>query len=213
MSIRIVAIVGSLRTNSNTKKLLLNAQSVLQQQSNQDIVVDIYDGIGNLPFVNEDFENDYYNNNHHVIKFKDIIRHADGILLATPEYNYSLPGVLKNAIDIASRPHGDNVLVGKPFGIISSSPGITGGIRAQMAIRASMFAFGGFTTGYPEFILPAAHQAFEVDTNKLKNEQSIQALQNYLNGFVTLLKKKITPVTDENSATDVEKKVKKDQTN
>jgi len=219
MSIKIVALLGSLRTDSYTKKLLLQAQSILQSQSNNskdNIIVEIFDNVGLLPFVNEDLESDYYANNQHVIRFKEMIRQADGILLATPEYNYSVPGALKNAVDIASRPHGDNVLVGKPFGIISSSLGITGGIRAQMALRNSMFAFGGYTTGYPEFILNVAHQAFDADTKQLKDPQTAQALENYLNTFITLVKKNITPVSNENTATDLDaaaKKTKKDQTN
>jgi len=213
MSIKIVALLGSLRTESYTKKLLLYTQQLIQQ-NHKDVVLEIYDNIGLLPFVNEDLESDYYQNNKDVIRFKDTLRSAHGILFATPEYNFSVPGVLKNAIDIATRPYNDNVLVGKPFGIISSSPGVTGGIRSQMAIRNTMFAFGGFTTGYPEFILGGAYQAFTPE-GTLKNEQSTQALNTYINNYTSLVRKNLQPVSKENTATDVEKKSKenKDQTN
>lgn len=203
MPVKIVAILGSLRKESYTKKLLLQTQALIKQH-HPDVQLDIYDNIGLLPFVNEDLESDYYKNNKDVIRFKETIRHADGILLATPEYNFSIPGVLKNAIDIASRPPQDNVLVGKPFGIISQSIGVTGGIRAQMAIRSSMFAFGGFTTGYPEFILGGGGSAFAED-GKLANPQSEKALVGYIQNFLTLARKNLKPATAANTATDVEK--------
>jgi len=75
-----------------------------------------------------------------VMEFKDKIRTADAILIATPEHNYSVPGILKNAIDWASRPYGDNSFQGKPVAIMSASPGMLGGSKAQYHLR-QMFVF------------------------------------------------------------------------
>jgi len=191
MSIKIVAILGSLRTESYTKKLLIQAQELIKH-INKDASIEIYDNIGLLPFVNEDLESDYYKNNKDVIRFKESIRQADGILYATPEYNFGIPGVLKNAIDIASRPRGDKALWGKPYGIISSSPGITGALRAQMSIRSFVFLFGGNTTGYPEFILGDSFHAF-TDDGKLKEPQTVKALEGYLQNLLTVVQGNITP--------------------
>ena len=76
-----------------------------------------------------------------VKEFKSKIRNADAILIATPEYNYSLPGVLKNAIDWASRPYGDNAFDGKPAAIISASVGMLGGARAQISVKSQPLYF------------------------------------------------------------------------
>jgi len=96
--------------------------------------LDIAD-ISKLPLFNEDEEKQP---NQHVKQFKDSVRAADAILFATPEYNYQLPGVLKNAIDVGSRPYGDNSWKGKPAGIISASVGLLGGVRGQIGLRQSM---------------------------------------------------------------------------
>jgi chromate reductase len=86
----------------------------------------------NIPPLNQDIEMDMPSK---VKEFKSKIREADAILIATPEYNYSVPGVLKNAIDWASRPYGDNSFDGKPVAIMSASPGMLGGVRAQYHLR------------------------------------------------------------------------------
>jgi chromate reductase len=89
-------------------------------------ILEIFDLV-NIPLFNQDIEMDMSSK---VKEFKSKIREADAILIATPEYNYSVPGVLKNAIDWASRPYGDNSFDGKPVAIMSASPGMLGGVRA-----------------------------------------------------------------------------------
>ena len=155
--------------------------------------------------MNEDLESEYYSSNEHVKRFKESIRAADGILIVSPEYNFNIPGVLKNAIDIATRPRGDNSLIGKAFGIMTSSPGVTGGIRSQVSIRQTMFAFGGRTTGYPEFSLGAVHTQFD-GTGQL-NADAAQNLKGYLTTFVNLITQDIKPVTTESSASNVSSKI------
>jgi chromate reductase len=94
-------------------------------------ILEIFDLV-NIPPLNQDIEMDMPSK---VKEFKSKIREADAILIATPEYNYSVPGVLKNAIDWASRPYGDNSFDGKPVAIMSASPGMLGGVRAQYHLR------------------------------------------------------------------------------
>ncbi|KAI9094023.1 FMN-reductase [Phlyctochytrium arcticum] len=197
--LNIVAVVGSLRKESYSRKLALQAQRIAPSLG---ATVTLSESIGNLPFVNQDLESEYYSQNKAVIKFKDDIRHADAIFIATPEYNFNVPGVLKNALDIATRPHGDNVLVGKTYGIVSASPGIAGGLRAQMAIRASMFAFNGVSTGYPEYALGSAHQALS-DTGDFTTKASEEYFTSWLKTFIqTIEKQKLAhgPATTASSA-------------
>ena len=96
-----------------------------------DMQLEIFDLEG-IPSFNQDTEQNMPDK---VKEFKTKIREADGILIATPEYNFSVPGVLKNAIDWASRPYGNNPFDGKPVAIISASPGILGGANAQFHLR------------------------------------------------------------------------------
>ncbi len=103
--LKILGFAGSLRAGSYNKALLRAANNLLPD----DATLEIFDLDGILPF-NQDLEKDMPRK---VIEFKSKIRDADAILIATPEYNYSVPGVLKNAIDFASRPYGDNPFDGR----------------------------------------------------------------------------------------------------
>jgi chromate reductase len=111
--IKILGIAGSLRRNSYNRGALRAAQQVVPQGA----TLEIFDLKGIPPFSEDDEENPPAA----VVEFKKQIRAADAILIATPEYNYSVPGVLKNAIDWASRPYGDNSWDGKPAAIMGAS--------------------------------------------------------------------------------------------
>jgi len=127
--IKILAISGSLRKDSYNTALL----RAVQKCAPANVEITIAD-ISGLPFFNQDTE---YESNPAVASFKDSIQKADGILFSTPEFNYSFPGVLKNAIDVASRPWGQNSWANKPTGLLSVSVSGFGGIRAQLALRQS----------------------------------------------------------------------------
>ena len=93
--------------------------------------------------------------------FKAAIRAADALLIATPEYNYSMPGVLKNALDVASRPYGDNAFDGKPVAIMGASPGLFGTARAQYHLRQSCIFLNMYPLNRPEVMVPLAHEKFD----------------------------------------------------
>jgi chromate reductase, NAD(P)H dehydrogenase (quinone) len=117
--LKFLGFAGSLRLGSYNKALLRAATNLLPENA----TLEIFD-LNDIPPFNQDLEMDIPKE---VTEFKSKIREADAILIATPEYNYSVPGVLKNAIDFASRPYGDNPFDGKPVAIMSASIGMLGG--------------------------------------------------------------------------------------
>ena len=116
--------------------------------------------------------------------FKSKIREADAILIATPEYNYSVPGVLKNAIDFATRPYGDNPFNEKPVAIMSASVGMLVGARAQYHLRQIFVYLNMHPINGPEVIVPFAQNKFDTNGNLVdENTQMFvrQLLQNLVN--------------------------------
>ncbi len=124
---KILGFAGSLRKGSYNRALLRAAAELLPE----DATLETFDLEG-IPRFNQDLESDPPAR---VKDFKAKIRAADAVLIATPEYNYSVPGVLKNAIDWASRPSGDSAWPGKPLAVMSASTGMLGGSRAQYHLR------------------------------------------------------------------------------
>jgi len=100
-----------------------------------------------------------------VTEFKKRIRAADAILIATPEYNYSVPGVLKNAIDWASRPYGDSAWNEKPVAMISAAGGVLGGARAQYHLRQCFIFLNMYPVNQPEVMIAKAHEKFDAHGN------------------------------------------------
>jgi chromate reductase, NAD(P)H dehydrogenase (quinone) len=129
---KILGFVGSLREGSYNRKLMNIAADALPDGASLEVAE-----IGGLPLFNEDLEKDMPAA---VAELKQRIETADAIVFATPEYNYSVPGVLKNAIDWASRPYGKNSFDGKPAAIMGASIGMIGTARAQYHLR-QMFVF------------------------------------------------------------------------
>jgi chromate reductase len=127
MSLKIAVLVGSLRRESINKKLA----HALEKLAEGKLTFDYVD-IGDLPLFNQDHEREYPAA---AVKMKEQIASADGVLFATPEYNRSIPGVLKNAIDIASRPYGTSAFAGKPGAVIGTSAGAMGTALAQQHLR------------------------------------------------------------------------------
>ena len=132
---RILGISGSLRRGSHNRKLLRAARHALP--SGAELVE--WDGLGDLPIFNEDLEASLPPA---VQDFLDAVNGADALLIATPEYNASLPGGLKNAIDWASRPFPDNALRDKPSAVIGASTGLFGAVWGQAEVRKALKASG-----------------------------------------------------------------------
>ena len=148
--IKVLGFAGSLRKGSYNKALLRAALELAPDNMS----LEIFDLEG-LPLFNQDLENDPPPK---LREFKSKIKAADAILIASPEYNYSIPGVLKNALDCASRPYGDNVLAGKPVAIMGASVGMTGTARAQYHLRQSFVFLNMYAVNTPEIMVPYASE-------------------------------------------------------
>jgi chromate reductase len=148
-NLKFLGFAGSLRKDSYNKALLRAALELVPAG----VELEIFDLEG-IPVFNQDLENQP---NEKVREFKAKIRAADAILIATPEYNYSIPGVLKNAIDCASRPYGDNSFEHKPVAIMGASPGMLGTARAQMHLRQCFVFLSCAALAQPEIMIAHAH--------------------------------------------------------
>jgi chromate reductase, NAD(P)H dehydrogenase (quinone) len=152
--VRILGIAGSLRESSYNRALLHTARELLPPG-----VELVEQEIGTLPFYDGDVE--AAGDPETVVRFKDAIRGADALLIATPEYNRGVPGVLKNAIDWASRPPLGSPLTGKPVAIVGASTGRGGTARAQEQLRAALeFSRADVLEG-PEVLVPEAFMRFD----------------------------------------------------
>ena len=178
--IKILAFAGSLRKGSYNKAIVRAAVEL----SSENAVVEVFDLEGIPPF-NQDLENQPPQR---VIEFKAKIRAADALLIATPEYNYSVSGVLKNALDWASRPRADTPLEGKPVAIMSASIGRLGGARAQYHLRQSLVFLNMHPVNRPEVMLASAQD--NVDANgRVTNEQTRQLISQLLEALVAWTKR------------------------
>ncbi len=148
--IQILALSGSTRRGSYNSALLENAA----QLAPNDTELIIYEGLNNLPFYSEELDGDSLHPE--AKKLRDAIAKADGVLLAVPEYNYSMTALLKNALDWASRPAGRHVFVGKPTAIVGASSSILGTIRAQLHTREVLHALQADTVPRPEVLVTQA---------------------------------------------------------
>lgn len=173
---RILGICGSLRQGSYNRGLLRAAQQVLPQGAALDIVE-----LGDIPHFNADVL--AAGEPPVVLEFKTRIREADALLIATPENNYSIPGVLKNALDWASRPNKASVLKGKPVGIIGASTGEGGTVRAQLALRQVFVLTNSLAMLQPELRVPFASQKFD-DRGELTDEDTRRRLAAFLVALV-----------------------------
>jgi chromate reductase len=163
-NVSILGFAGSLRKGSYNRAALRAAQESVPDGA----TLEIFDLEGIPPF-NQDLESQPPER---VREFKSRIRAADAILISTPEYNYSIPGVLKNAIDWASRPYVDNALDGKPVAVMSASTGMIGGARAQYHLRQSFVFLNMRPINKPEVIITFAQEKIKdgvvVDENTKK---------------------------------------------
>jgi chromate reductase, NAD(P)H dehydrogenase (quinone) len=169
--VRLLGIAGSLRQGSYNRAALRVAVGLVPPGS----TLEIFDLDGIPPF-NQDHEREPPQR---VREFKRKIAEADAILIVTPEYNYSVPGVLKNAIDWASRPYGDNAWDGKPVGIMGASIGMLGTGRAQYHLRQMFVFLNMFPVNQPEVMIAYADEKFDEEGN-LKDDMTAQKIQELL---------------------------------
>lgn len=173
--IKIVGFTGSLRTGSYNKSALRAAAKLMPQDASLEIL-----DIAALPFFNEDVEK--IGLPPEVKKFKDSLETADAVLISTPEYNYSIPPVLKNALDWASR--GEKLpLYGKPLAIMSASTGIFGGARVQYHLRQVCVTLNLIPLSKPEVFIMKAAEKFDENGN-LKDEYTKGAIEKLLHALV-----------------------------
>ncbi len=173
--VKILGFVGSLRKGSYNRALMRAAVELVPE----DALIEVFD-LAPIPLFNQDLE---MNPPQIVRDFKSKIKAADALLIATPEYNYSIPGVLKNAIDAASRPYMDNSFNGKPVAIMSASTGMLGGGRAQYHLRQSFVFLNMYPINRPEVML--AHAKDHVDeSGNLTNLETRELIRKLLEELI-----------------------------
>ena len=174
MAHTVAAIVGSLRKESYTLKIANALAKLVPDTLELDIVT-----LHGLSFFNQDLEGtppaDW-------VAFREKIQTSDAVLFVTPEYNRSIPGVLKNAIDVGSRPYGKSSFLGKPVGIVANSPGPLGGMAAAMNLKQLLPGITGPILQRPEIYLNGVGDAFD-DKGNLAKESLQKVLQAYIDAF------------------------------
>ncbi|WP_342434082.1 NAD(P)H-dependent oxidoreductase [Neobacillus sp. FSL H8-0543] len=177
---KIIAIVGSNRKESYSKKLAV----YMQRRYQMNVEIEILP-IEQLPMYNQDDELDPPAI---VNEIKNRVKESDGVLFVTPEYNHSVPAFLKNAIDWFSRV--DKVLVNKPVMVMGSSPGALGSVRAQIHLRQILNSPGIAALTLPgnEVIISTVHEKLD-ESGKLTHEPTIQFIDTVMNNFVDWVKK------------------------
>lgn len=171
---KIAVLVGSLRKESFSRKVARTLMLMAPATLEMDIVE-----IGQLPLYNQDDDD---NPPALYTEFRDRIKEFDGVLWVTPEYNRSVPGVLKNALDVGSRPYGQSAWEGKPCGVVSVTPGATGAFGANHHLRQSLVFLNMPAMQQPEAYISNAGKLFDGD--KLNNESTAKFLQAYRKSVV-----------------------------
>ena len=174
MAYNIVTIAGSLRKDSFSLKIA----HALAKLAPASLKLEVITPAG-ISFFNQDLEGappaDW-------LSFREKLQKSDGVIFVTPEYNRAIPGVLKNAIDVASRPYGKSSFNGKPVGIISNSPGPLGGVSAAKTLQNILPGISGPILQQPEAYLNGVGDAFDADGN-LTKESLKPVLQAYIDAF------------------------------
>ncbi len=180
MAHSVAVIVGSLRKESFSLKIAKALAKIAPPSLKLDIVT-----LHGLSFFNQDLEAtppaDW-------LKFRETVQKSDAVLFVSPEYNRSVPGVLKNAIDVGSRPYGKSSFLGKPTGIVANSPGPLGGVAAAMHLKALLPGITGPIMQQPEIYLNGVGDAFD-DKGELTKESLEKVLKDYLAAFAAWVEK------------------------
>jgi chromate reductase len=184
MSKKIAVFVGSLRKESFNRKMA----KVLITLAPKSLMLDIVE-IGGLPLYNQDHD-DGGNPLSEWTAFRERVKSFDGVLFVTPEYNRSVPAVLKNALDVGSRPYGHSVWGGKPGAVMSVSPGAIGGFGANHHLRQSLVFLDVPTMQQPEAYIGGAAQLFDANGN-VTNETTREFLRRYMDAFAAWVAKNL----------------------
>jgi chromate reductase, NAD(P)H dehydrogenase (quinone) len=180
MAHTIVTIAGSLRKESFSLKIANALAKLAPSSLKLDVIT-----LNGISFFNQDLE---ANPPADWLAFREKIQKSDGVLFVTPEYNRAIPGVLKNAIDVASRPYGKSSFLGKPIGIISNSPSPLGGVNAAKSLQNILPGITGPILGQPEAYLNMVGDAFN-DKGELIKEPLQKVLEQYLAAFAAFVDK------------------------
>jgi len=180
MNYKIAIMVGSLRRESLNRQLA----GALTKLAPADFAFDVMK-IDDIPLYNQD---DDANQAEPVKRLKAAIRAAQGVIFVTPEYNRSVPGVLKNAIDAASRPYGDSAWYGKPAGVVGISVGTIGTAIAQQHLRNTLAYLHMPTLGQPEVFLTAKEGFFDAQGG-IANDGTRKFLQGWVDDYAAFVKK------------------------
>ena len=174
----IVVIVGSLRKESFTLKIAKAMAKLAPDTLKLEVVT-----LNGISFFNQDLEAtppaDW-------VAFREKIQKSEGVIFVTPEYNRAIPGVLKNAIDVASRPYGKSSFLGKPIGIVSNSPGPLGGVSAAKTLQNVLPGISGPIMGQPEIYLNGVGDGFD-EKGELTKESLQGVLKQYLDAYATFV--------------------------
>jgi chromate reductase, NAD(P)H dehydrogenase (quinone) len=180
MAYNIVTLVGSLRKESFSLKIA----HALAKLAPSSLKLEVMTPAG-ISFFNQDLEAappaDW-------LSFREKLQKSNGVIFITPEYNRAIPGVLKNAIDVASRPYGKSSLNGKPVGIISNSPGPLGGVSAAKTLQNILPGISGPIMQQPETYLNGIGDAFDAN-GELTKESLKPVLQAYIDAFAVHVEK------------------------
>jgi chromate reductase, NAD(P)H dehydrogenase (quinone) len=176
----IVVIVGSLRKESFSLKIAIALAKLAPASLQLDVTT-----LHGISFFNQDLE---ANPPADWVAFREKLQRSNGVLFVTPEYNRAIPGVLKNAIDVGSRPYGKSSFLGKPTGIISNSPGPLGGVSAAKTLQNILPGISGPIMGQPETYLNAIGDAFN-ERGELTKEPVQKILEQYLAAFAAFVEK------------------------
>jgi chromate reductase len=175
----ILGICGSMRKASHNRALLAAVGETLPEGA----VLAIFEGLGELPIFNSDLPDPAT-----VIALKAAIEKADGVVFAVPEYNYSIPGGLKNALDWVSRPPASSPMRGKPVGLVGAATGMSGTIRAQTHMRQMMVFSDSPCLNQPEVLIPRAHERFDAE-GRLLDESTRQLLVRFGTAMVAFIER------------------------
>jgi chromate reductase len=175
--LKILGISGSLRAGSLNTALLRAAQ----KHAPAGMTITIYEGLADLPWYDGDLDTEE-NLPAQALRLREEVRAADGLLIATPEYNYSIPGGLKNAIDWASRPSATSPLLHKPIAIMGAAPTNFGTVRAQLALRQAFLWTHSDVVVKPEVMAFRAHERFD-EAGNLIDEDTVTLVQSLLDAL------------------------------
>ena len=172
---KILGLAGSLRRASFNRGLVRAARELAPEG----VTVEPYDGLDKIPFFNRDIEDE--GDPAPVKELKEKIREADAVLIATPEYDYAIPGMLSNALEWAMR--SPSPLRHKPVGIVGASPASTGTARGQMVLRQILLHAPAYTMPEPQMLVPNARERFD-ENGDLVDEETRERMRRFLVALV-----------------------------